>query len=297
MIKNTVQLAKKITFNGSKQTYYTAKIMSDKDKVDDFFRAYAYFRWLDDIIDESSWSREQKTAFIKRQKKLIDDLYQKKNINNLTEEEMILAELVNNDVQPDSGLQSFIRNMFAVIEFDTYRAGKLITEHELSVYTDYLAKSVINGLLYFIGNGYRYNDIDSRYKSAKAAHITHLLRDMVKDIKDGFINIPAEYIKDNNTGYNDMENEAFRLWVKERVDLARKYFIEGKHYLEELPVLRCKIVGYWYCARFERILNIIEKDNYILRPEYNKTGQFSNLLNIAWITVSVSFNHFCKNIL
>ena len=52
----TAALAESITRTGSKQTYYTARLMVDKDLVSDFCRAYAYFRWIDDIIDISSQS-------------------------------------------------------------------------------------------------------------------------------------------------------------------------------------------------------------------------------------------------
>lgn len=52
----TAALARSITRAGSKQAYYTARLMVDKDLVNDFNRAYAYFRWLDDIIDVSSQS-------------------------------------------------------------------------------------------------------------------------------------------------------------------------------------------------------------------------------------------------
>ena len=47
----TAALARSITLAGSKQTYYTARLMVDKDLVDDFYRAYPYFRWADDIVD------------------------------------------------------------------------------------------------------------------------------------------------------------------------------------------------------------------------------------------------------
>ena len=43
---NTASLARSITRAGSIQTYFTARLMVDRDLVDDFFRAYAYFRWI-----------------------------------------------------------------------------------------------------------------------------------------------------------------------------------------------------------------------------------------------------------
>ncbi len=68
----TAVLARSITRASSKQAYYTARLLVDKDLVDDFYRAYAYFRWADDIIDASSQSNDQHISFIKRQRELID---------------------------------------------------------------------------------------------------------------------------------------------------------------------------------------------------------------------------------
>ena len=44
-------LAARITQNASKQTYYTIRLLVDRDLVPDAYRAYAYFRWVDDVLD------------------------------------------------------------------------------------------------------------------------------------------------------------------------------------------------------------------------------------------------------
>ena len=287
----TAELAESITWTGSKQTYYTAKLLVDRDLVDDFYRAYAYFRWIDDVIDVSSHSDEERSAFIKRQKELIDHLYRNYRPDDLAQQEQILADLIHNDRGADSGLQSFIRNMFAMIEFDALRKGRLISQSELNWYIDTLAKSVTDGLLYFVGNGYPYPDEKSKYLAGTAAHITHLLRDMHQDIADGFINIPREYLDQNNINYQDNENPLYRKWVRERVELARKHFCEGKAYLDQLDVLRCKIVGHWYSARFEVVLDTIERDNYALRKNYHERRRISTWLKMVWLFVILTFQH------
>ena len=93
MTDTTATLARSITLKGSKQTYIIARIMVDKDLVNDFFRAYAYFRWADDIVDaptsldapsafdvktsmdSSAQTRSKRIAFINRQKDLMESLY------------------------------------------------------------------------------------------------------------------------------------------------------------------------------------------------------------------------------
>lgn len=292
--KKSAALARSITKSGSIQTYYTARLMVDKDLVDDFFRAYAYFRWIDDEIDVSLRSNDERTTFITNQRELIDNLYKKKEISELTDEEEMLRDLVNNDRGEDSGLQSFIRNMFAIIEFDAHRNDRLISRDELDWYVNTLGKSVTDGLLFFIGNWNAYPESENRYLAGIAAHISHLLRDMHKDIADGFINIPKEYLELHRINYEDMGNPAYRAWVEERVELARGYFIKGKQYLNGINNLRCKIVGHWYCARFEVVLDTIEQDEYILRKEYHERRRVSTWLKIVWLAVYLSIYHLLQ---
>lgn len=291
MTDATAALARSITWASSKQTYYTARLMVDRDLVDDFYRAYAYFRWADDVIDVSSQSEMERITFISRQRDLIDRLYANEQLDTLTPEEECIADLISHDMGEDSGLQSFIRNMFAIIEFDAYRKGRLISQKELAWYSDCLGRSVIDGLLYFIGNGHPYPATANRYLAAIGAHITHLLRDMSLDTADGFINIPREYLEGHDISPGDTNSPPYRAWVQGRVEKARQYFREGKHYLDELDVLRCKIVGYWYCARFEGVLDIIEADRYTLRAAYNERRELTAWLAMAGLGVSVALRH------
>ncbi len=288
----TAELARSITRNGSKQTYITARLMVDRDLVDDFLSAYAYFRWIDDVIDVYSRSDQERIAFMERQKIIIAGLYNNETFEDLSEEEAIIADLIRHRSTRDEGLASFIRNMLAIIDFDAHRKGRLIKQNELAWYTERLGISVTDGIQYFIGNGHAYSKTNEQYLAATAAHITHLLRDMLLDVADGFINIPMEYLQAHNITPSDYTTQAFRAWVKDRVGLARRLFIEGKKYLDRLDVLRCKIVGYWYCARFEGVLDSIERDNYILREVYNERRSISTHLKICWLGISVTLRHF-----
>jgi phytoene/squalene synthetase len=243
-------LARAITWKGSKQTYFTARLLVDRDLRDDCFRAYAYFRWSDDVVDDPALPEDKRIAFIKRQGELIDRLYKGEHPDDLCPEEKMLADLIAHD---RGGLESYIHNFFKIIEFDVFRKGRRISEQELNDYIGSLAKGVTDGIQYFVGNRYAYPKTEDRYLAATAAHITHLLRDMKKDLANGFINGPEDFD---------------RKWVKERVALARKYFREGKNYIKSLKPFRAKIAAFAYCFRFERILSMIERDNYDLRYGY-----------------------------
>ncbi len=296
MKNDTAALAHSITRDSSKQSYYTARLLVDKDLVDDCCRAYGYFRWVDDAIDLTSKPREERIAFIKSQRNLIDRLYRNEHLDDLEPEEEIIADLIKHDRGENSGLQSFIRNFLAILEFDAHRKEELIRENDLTWYANCLGKAVTDAILYFVGNKHQYPDSPDRYLAATAAHITHMLRDMVSDLDEGYFNIPREYLEAHDIKLQDIVTLANQAWVKERVELARRYFQEGKRYLDQLEVLRCKIAGYWYCVRFECVLDAIEKDGYILRAEYGERRKIVTWFKIIKIAISLTIKHKFRQI-
>ena len=100
MTQSTARLARSITWASSKQSYLTARLLADRDLVDDCLRAYAYFRWADDMIDISLSGEAARTAFIERQKTLIDALYRGERPEDLSPEEAMLADLIAHDRRP-----------------------------------------------------------------------------------------------------------------------------------------------------------------------------------------------------
>jgi len=304
-------LARAITRASSRQSYYTACLLVDRDLVDDCCRAYGYFRWVDDVVDQSisvdgstpvdgptpvdaAASRAGRISFIERQRDLIERLYRGERPNNLALEELIVADLIGHDRGENSGLRSFILNFLAIIEFDAHRRGQPISQQDLAWYSDRLGKAVTDAIQYFIRNGHPYPPAASRYLAATASHITHMLRDMVEDAGEGYINIPSEYLRENGIGPSDVESEPFRAWVRERVKLARQYFREGKRYIDGLEVLRCKIAASWYCARFEGTLDVVERDGYVLRTSYRKRPVPLIWLSMALLAAKVSVQHWLR---
>ncbi|HSR31571.1 MAG TPA: squalene/phytoene synthase family protein, partial [Anaerolineae bacterium] len=268
--------------------------------VDDCYRAYGYFRWADDVVDaptpvdESFQSRDERVSFIRRQRELINRLYRSERPEYLAPEEEIIADLICHDREENSGLQSFIRNFLAIIEFDAHRRGQLINQRELTWYSNCLGKAVTDAIQYFIGNDHPYAGADNHYLAATAAHITHMLRDMVDDTAEGYINIPREYLEVHGIGPQDVDSPPFRAWVQARVELARQYFREGKRYIDGLDVLRCKIAAHWYCARFEGVLDTIERDGYILRAEFGSRRKLFIWLRMALLAASVTLKHIVR---
>ena len=289
-------LAHKITWASSKQSYITAMLLADRDLADDCLRAYAYFRWADDLIDITLQSGDERAAFIVRQQALIERLYRGDRPADLCPEEAMLADLIAHDRGPDSGLRSFIRSFMAVIAFDAGRNGRPVSRRELSAYTVCLGTAVMDGLLYFIANGHPYPRTPERNRAVIGAHITHMLRDTLEDLPVGFVNIPIEDIQSHGICLQDVESEPFRLWVREQVEQARSCFREGKRYIDSLDVLRAKLAGVWYCARFECILNVIERDGFVLRSEYPERHGLKAWLNMARLGLVVTMAHMASRI-
>ena len=261
-------LAATITRAASQQTYYTIRFLVDDGLVDDAYRAYAYFRWVDDWLDQGTHPRSERLAFVERQQALIDACSRGHAPADLTPEEGLLSALIQHDPDRNSGLQAYIRHMMAVIVFDAGRCGQLISQRELSQYTRWLAVAVTEALHYFIGHQGASPRGEARYLAATGAHIAHMLRDTLEDAEAGYYNVPREVVTANRLAPWDVGSQAYRDWVKARVHKARACFRLGRDYLAQVENLRCRIAGHAYIYRFEGVLDCIEREGYTLRAGY-----------------------------
>ena len=290
--------ASSITKAASKQTYYTIRFLVDRDRVDDAYRAYGYFRWVDDILDADSgtgfMSNEGKTAerraFLERQKSLLEECYRGETPRDANIQEKMLVNLVKHDQETNSGLQSYLRNMMQVMDFDAQRRGRLISQAELNEYTRWLAIAVVEAVHHFIGYGEYAPRDERRYLAVSAAHITHMLRDTFDDARIGYYNIPREILDENHIGPQDVGSDAYRAWVKERVRLARAYFEAGKDYLARVQNARCRLACFAYIARFEWLLDTIEREDYCLRLQYDERKRAGTGLRMSWLTLASMVN-------
>ena len=286
-------LASAITRAASKQTYYTIRLFVDRQLVNDAYLAYAYFRWVDDILDARSDSGSDlriaeasiKMSFVKRQKDLLEACYRGENPPDLCPEESMLVILAKNDSRKNPGLQSYLRNMMAVMEFDAKRRDRVISQAELAEYSRLLATAVTDAMHYFIGHDDPVPDPSVRYLAVTAAHITHMLRDTHEDVDAGYLNIPGEYLQARGISPQDVKSQAYRQWVCSRVELARKYFKAGRKCIAQVKNLRCRLAGYAYIARFEWMLRTIERDHFCLRSEYRERKGLWAGAWISWVTL------------
>jgi hypothetical protein len=83
-----------------------------------------------------------------------------------------------------------------------------------------------------------------------------------------------------------VDTQAYRAWVKSRVRLAHKYFAAGKGYFARIQNFRHRLAGIAYISRFEWLLNTIESEGYLLRPDYHERKSLGTGLKMSWLTLS-----------
>jgi phytoene/squalene synthetase len=283
-------IASSITKFASKQTYYTIRLLVDRERVDDAYRAYGYFRWVDDILDTESASGPERSVFLERQKSLLEKCYRGEPLKDANIQERMLVELIHHDQEKNSGLQIYLHNMMQVMDFDSKRRGRLISQIELNEYTRWLATAVMECIHYFIGHGEYAPHDETRYLAVSGAHIVHMLRDTFDDTQIGYCNVPRELLETNHIRPQDVQSDAYRAWVKGRVQLAREYFKAGKDYFARVQNPRCRLACFAYIARFEWLLDTIEKEGHLLRPQYHERKSAGIGLWISWLTLLSTIN-------
>lgn len=267
----TTSLAKAITKAASRQTYYTIRLLVDRGRVEDAYRAYAYFRWVDDVLDAESADEEaahRRRTFLHRQQALLEACLTGMPPDDVEPHERMLVELVRHSGSTAAELTSYLRHMMLVMDFDVRRRGHLVSEADLDRYTRWLATAVSDAMSYFIGRGARAPQDDTRYLAVCGAHVLHMLRDTFPDVRAGYFNIPREVLDAGSTGPGDVRSAAYRAWVARRVGLARTCLDGGAAYFRSVESVRHRLAGLAYIARFEWLIQTIERDDFTIRSRY-----------------------------
>ena len=203
-------LASVLTKAASKQTYYTIRFLVDRPRVEDAYRAYAYFRWVDDILDGEASSElvadyARRRWFVERQESLLDRC--------LRGEDAAARRSARSDARRAGAAgrpyrtplcDAYLRNMMRVMDFDVRRRGQLISAGRADDYTGWLATAVTEAMHYFIGNGAEAPRDETRYLAVSGAHIVHMLRDTYADVQAGYFNVPREVLEASSIGPADV---------------------------------------------------------------------------------------------
>jgi Squalene/phytoene synthase len=291
-------LASEITRAASKQTYYTIRFLVDRARMDDAYRAYAYFRWVDDTLDADGHSgpqlsdaeRLERTRFLDRQRCLLEQCLRGAWPADANAHERMLVDLTQHAGEESMSVQAYLRNMMRVMEFDVARRGRLISQAELNGYTRWLAIAVTEAVHHFVGNDVFAPRDETRYMAASAAHIMHMLRDTYDDVRSGYYNVPREVLEAHGIGPIDVDSDAYRAWVQSRVQTAQAYFDGGKAHLARVQNLRYRLAGLTYMARFEWLTKTLEKEDFRLRAEYSERHSLKTGVRMGSVALLSMFN-------
>lgn len=272
----TPTLGSAITRAASKQTYYTIRFLVDRDRVDDAYRAYAYFRWVDDVLDADAprastaddLQRSERIRFLERQASLLEQCLRGSPPPDASHQEAMLIELVGHDDRPDERLETYLRQMMLVMDFDARRRGRLVSAAELDEYTRRLAVAVTEAMHYFIGSDAPAPSDPNRYHAVSGAHILHMLRDTYADVRAGYFNVPRDILEAHSITPEDIDSPGYREWVERRVRRARADLDAGRAYFARHPSRRHRLAGLAYIARFEWLAWTLERDGFKVRPDY-----------------------------
>ncbi|HET6744993.1 MAG TPA: squalene/phytoene synthase family protein [Candidatus Limnocylindria bacterium] len=281
----TASLASAITKASSAQAYYTIRFLVDRPRVEDAYRAYAYFRWVDDVLDGNAL-RLERQLFLERQKSLLDRCLAGDPPADADPHEAMLVALVRRADLVDRELETYLRQMMRVMEFDVRRRGYLVSRAELDEYTRRLAVAVTEALHHFMGNGAATPHDETRYMAVTGAHILHMLRDTYPDVRAGYFNIPQEFLEANSIGPADIQATAYRAWVASRVKLARACLDQGKTYYERVENRRHRVAGLAYMARFDWLSDTLEREDFRLRPQYDERRSLATGLRMTWTPIA-----------
>ncbi|MBN1439222.1 MAG: squalene/phytoene synthase family protein [Anaerolineales bacterium] len=291
-------LASDITKASSKQAFYTVRFLVDRGRVADAYRSYAYFRWVDDVLDAaverggpgSDVKSPSRREFLRRQERLLERCCRGEAPQVADPREGLLVALVRSDREKDSGLRAYLRNMMRVMAFDVERRGRVITRSELAGYTRWLAVAVTENMHHFIGHDSYAPRDETRYAAVSGAHVAHMIRDTCDDAKAGYYNIPREVLEESGIGPQELDSPAYRSWVKGRVQLARGYFKAGKRYFRRVRCLRNRLAGFAYMARFEWFLDTIEREGFRVRSQYEERKSARAGFQTAWLALASLFS-------
>jgi phytoene/squalene synthetase len=286
--------ASAITKAASSQTYHTIRFLVDRPRVEDAYRAYAYFRWVDDVLDaepQAGWvsgdaADVEHRRFLDRQKSLLDRCLRGETPREADVHETMLVELCRRADSRDVGLEAYLRHMMLVMDFDVLRRGRLISQAELDEYTRWLAIAVTEAMHHFIGNGAAAPRDETRYLAVSGAHVLHMLRDTYADLRAGYFNVPREVLEAHAIDPGDVHSDAYRAWVEGRVRLARTYLDAGRAYFERVQNARHRLAGLAYIARFEWLLETIEREDFWLRPDYGERRRLVAGWRMCWLVTS-----------
>jgi len=266
--------AEQITQKESATLYYLAKLLFNWGTLPIFCLVYAYFRWLDDVLDAPHQSNLTMREIISRQTELLANLYQSRDVSLQNQAEEMLQLAIEYDVAHKNYLQNYIMEMFHALEFDAHRRYQSCSHSLLNEYSKNLGQSYTRVLQAFThAPNTQFLATDNVYQAGIAAHQAHILRDFYNDIALGYYNISAEDMAKWGWSVNDLAEVDLHEWVQEIVTTAYSSFLTGLQGFSQVKNKRFRFLGYAMSIQYIFILETIQCDDYQLRRCYQPSNR------------------------
>ena len=205
-----------------KSFYWAGKFLK-KEIFNDCSILYAFCRVVDNLVDEKSNSKNNIKNFIKD--------YQSKNSKNL---------VINKFKKIEAKYKipkKYVQDLFYGVSLDT-KPVKIKTTKELLKYSYYVAGTV-GAMMAYIFNTTNSKAIKCAINLGIAMQLTNISRDVVKDAYLQRIYIPENFLKENITVKNIINNNFNKknlfFSIKKIILLAEKYYISGNSGIKFLP--------------------------------------------------------------
>jgi phytoene/squalene synthetase len=187
-----------------------------------FWLWYAYLRVVDDTVDDSSGTKEDRIAYLDRQIRLIEDCYMGVAVPKSRESEF-LSRLIRFDRAHGARFRPSLDGMLASIRSEGARDGspttysRLMSQYRLESESYLHAIAAVSGL-----------DVASApppgHEAALGAKLAHVLRDFLDDVDNERLNISLEEIASYRLLLPDFgareSSAATREWVANRARLG-----------------------------------------------------------------------------
>jgi phytoene/squalene synthetase len=108
-----------------------------------------------------------------------------------------------------------------------------------------------------------------------------MLRDTFADVRAGYFNVPREVLEAHSIGPEDIHCDPYRAWVESRTRLARADLAAGRAYFARVESARHRLAGLGYIARFEWLIETLEREDFRLRPQYAERNSLATGLRLG----------------
>jgi phytoene/squalene synthetase len=222
------------------------------------FGAYAYFRWLDDVLDNKDVSTEESINILARESFFISSLYENKSPQSKCIEEKYISFVICKDLLDNNGFRVIIDGFMSALSWDIKRKHRIPTQQELDEYSLRLGRSYYQCLVF----GLDFHPSDKCFKDVGeicgvAAHLAHILRDFFFDLSIGYVNISQEDVTKYHIDLslkNPELRQNLKPWSRDVIFKSTDMFKKGMKSINKIPSFKARLAISLMCTRYFLIL-------------------------------------------